>query len=60
MLRKLSTWVYTCQTEHYIWSSEVRAPSIKAARIIGRREALRVMGNHATITSDEVKIVNPS
>lgn len=49
------SYVYTCFTNHYKYSTVVYANSVKQARIYGYREALTVMGKCAVIRRDVVE-----
>lgn len=53
-LANRKTYVYEARSAHYRFSVHVTANSIKEARVLGRREALRVFGNHSQIHSDSV------
>ena len=53
-LHGLRQWVYTATTMHYSWQTIVAATTIQKARLLGYREALAVMGNHARIHTDTV------
>jgi len=48
-------WVYTAYSAHYQWETIVNATTIQQARVAGYREAKQIMGNHASITRDEVR-----
>lgn len=47
-------WAYTAKTMNYSYTVYVTANTIQEARSLGYKEAMRVMGNHARITHDEV------
>jgi len=55
MRSQRNTYVYTCFTKHYKYSTVVYATSIKQARQYGYREALMVMGKSAVIRRDLVE-----
>jgi hypothetical protein len=54
-LSGIRQWIYTAYSVHYQWETVVRAPTIQQARVAGYREAKTIMGNHASITRDEVR-----
>lgn len=48
-------FVYTAYSQHYNWSTVVRAKTVQEARRAGFREASQVFGNHARIHRDNVQ-----
>lgn len=55
MLPQRKTYIYTCYTAHYKYSTIVHATNMKQARIYGLRDARQVMGNHAKIRRDVIQ-----
>jgi ribosomal protein L15E len=53
-LSGMRQWIYTAKTMHYSWQTVVKATTIQQARVLGYKEALGVMGNHARIHTDDV------
>lgn len=51
----LRQFVYTAYSQHYNWSTVVRARTVQEARKAGLREVSCIFGNHARVHRDEVK-----